>query len=133
MSKNLNNKFQELVEVMKLLRSENGCVWDKEQTHESLIKYLREESEELIENIEKGSLCEDLKEELGDVLLQVIFHSQIATEEGRFDVYDVVDYLIKKLKFRHPHVFGDAKAANSDQVIKLWKEMKKKEKELKGK
>jgi tetrapyrrole methylase family protein/MazG family protein len=126
------NNFDELVEVMQILRSEKGCVWDKEQTHESLIKYLREESEELIENIENGKLGEDLKEELGDILLQVIFHAQIASEEKRFDVYDVVDYLIKKLRFRHPHVFGDIKATTSDEVIKVWKEMKLKEKAQKN-
>ena len=131
--KNKRNNFDELVEVMQTLRSEKGCVWDKQQTHESLIKYLREESEELIENIESGNFGEDFKEELGDVLLQVLFHSQIACEDGRFDIYDVIDVLIKKLKFRHPHVFGDAKAATSDEVIKIWKEMKKKEKAEKGK
>ena len=126
--KTQKNNFDELVDVMKTLRSEKGCVWDKEQTHESLIKYLREESEELIENIEKGKLGDDLKEELGDVLLQVIFHSQIASEDNRFDIYDVVDYLIKKLRFRHPHVFGDIKAKTPEEVIKVWKEMKRKEK-----
>ena len=124
----MKNKFAELVETMKILRSEQGCVWDREQTHESLVKYLREETEELIENIENKKYGEDLKEELGDVLLQVIFHAQIASEDGRFDAYDVVDYLIKKLKFRHPHVFGDRKAGTSEEVIELWKEMKRKEK-----
>lgn len=127
------NNFDELVKVMEILRSEKGCVWDKEQTHESLIKYLREESEELIENIEQGKLGEDLKEELGDVLLQVIFHSQIAKEESRFDIYDVIDVLIKKLKFRHPHVFGDVTANTPDEVIQIWKDMKKKEKFKTGK
>ncbi len=122
------DKFAELVELMKTLRGENGCVWDKSQTHESLIKYLREESEEAIEAIEAGNLKNELQEELGDVLLQVIFHAQIAGEEGRFDVYDVIDSLIQKLKFRHPHVFGGEKAETPNDVKKIWQTQKMKEK-----
>ncbi|MCP4482544.1 MAG: nucleotide pyrophosphohydrolase [bacterium] len=132
MEKN-KNSFDDLIQTMSLLRSKDGCPWDKEQTHESLVKYLREETEELIENIKNKKYEEDLKEELADILLQVIFHSQIAAEEGRFNAYSVVDYLVKKLKFRHPHVFGDRKATSKEKVIGIWQEMKKKEKEGKNK
>ena len=121
------SSFDDLVNVMKILRSDKGCLWDRKQTHKSLVKYLKEESEELIENIENDNLGNDLKEELGDILLQVLFHSQIAAEDGRFDIYDVVDSLAKKLKFRHPHVFGDVKVNSTEDIIKIWKQQKKKE------
>jgi tetrapyrrole methylase family protein/MazG family protein len=122
------NSFDDLIKIMKKLRSPKGCPWDKRQTHKSLIKYLKEESEELIENINNNLLHHDLKEELGDILLQVIFHAQIAKEDGRFDIYDVVDNLAKKLKRRHPHVFGRKKAKNINDVYKIWKTVKAKEK-----
>ena len=122
------DKFKSLVETMKMLRSENGCPWDKEQTHESLVKHLREEVEELVENIQEKKYAKELKEELGDILLQVIFHSQIAEEDERFDIYDVAESLENKLRFRHPHVFGDKKAETTEDVARIWQEMKKKEK-----
>ena len=120
-------KFIELKEVFKILHSPKGCLWDKEQTHKSLIPYLREESEEFIAEVKKGDLHK-MKDELGDILLQVMFHSQLASKEGRFDIEDVIDNLIKKLKRRHPHVFGNVKVKSSQQVIRNWNKIKAKEK-----
>ncbi|MFH1715239.1 MAG: MazG nucleotide pyrophosphohydrolase domain-containing protein [Elusimicrobiota bacterium] len=120
--------FKELVEIMLYLRSEKGCPWDKKQTHLSLIKYLREETEETIENIENNLLEHDLKEELGDILLQILFHSQIADEEKRFNIYDVIDTLARKLIRRHPHVFAGKKIKTLKELNKAWQEIKDKEK-----
>lgn len=125
-----SDKFLQLVSIIKKLRRE--CPWDRKQTHESLVKHLKEETFELIENIENGKFNEHLKEELGDVLLQVMLHSQIASEDNRFDIFDVVEYLNNKLIFRHPHVFGDVKVNSSEEALKVWKEMKKKEREKDG-
>ena len=127
----MKHTFDELVETFAILRGPNGCPWDKKQTHESLIKCLQNESQELIDAIEKKD-DENIKEELGDVLLQVLMHSQIAAEEGKFTIQDVMDGLYDKLHRRHPHVFGDhAKAATAEEALALWREMKKKEKEQK--
>ena len=122
----MKNNFADLVETFAILRGPNGCPWDKKQTHESLIKNLREETEELIAAIEKKD-PENMKEELGDVLLQVLMHAQIAKEEGLFSVEDVIQGLYDKLHYRHPHVFGDVKAKNAEEALAVWKEMKKKE------
>lgn len=119
------NNFTDLVETFAILRGPNGCPWDKKQTHESLIKNLREESEELIAAIEKKD-AENMKEELGDVLLQVLLHAQIAKEEGLFSIDDVIQALYDKLHYRHPHVFGDVKAKSPEEALAVWKEMKKK-------
>ncbi|MFC1489783.1 nucleoside triphosphate pyrophosphohydrolase [Candidatus Latescibacterota bacterium] len=119
--------FDELVKVMNTLHSPGGCPWDSEQTHKSLKPYLIEEAYEVIEAIDSGS-DEHLTEELGDVLLQVVFHAQIASSEGRFTIDDVVQGIIDKLKRRHPHVYGDITVENSGQVIKNWEEIKRKEK-----
>ena len=119
----------DLLEIMRILRSEKGCPWDKEQTHQSLEKYLVEESYELIDAIEKES--EDkMAEELGDVLLQVVFHSQIAKERGTFNFCDVVDGICKKMIWRHPHVFGTEELKTSKAVLEKWDELKKEEKNL---
>ena len=124
----MKNLFDDLVETFAILRGPNGCPWDKKQTHETLIKNMREESEELIAAIEKKD-TENMKEELGDVLLQVLLHAQIAKEEGLFTIEDVMQDLYDKLHRRHPHVFGDhAKAASPEEALAVWKEMKKKEK-----
>lgn len=124
----MKNLFDDLVETFAVLRGPNGCPWDKKQTHESLIKNMREESEELVAAIEKKDV-ENMKEELGDVLLQVLLHAQIAKEEGLFTIDDVMQGLYDKLHRRHPHVFGDhAKAASPEEALAVWKEMKKKEK-----
>ena len=119
--------FEELVRIMKTLHGPDGCPWDREQTHESLKPYLIEEAYEAIEAIDSGS-DEHLAEELGDVLLQVVFHAEIADHEGRFTIEDVLRTIIEKLKRRHPHVFGDAVVDDSRQVIKNWEEIKRKEK-----
>ena len=124
----MKNTFEELVETFAVLRGPNGCPWDKKQTHESLIKNMREEAEELVAAIEKKDV-ENMKEELGDVLLQVLLHAQIAKEEGLFTIDDVIQGLYDKLHRRHPHVFGDhAKAASPEEALAVWKEMKQKEK-----
>lgn len=123
------NNFADLVETFAVLRGPNGCPWDKKQTHESLIKCLQNESQELIDAINKKD-DENMKEELGDVLLQVLMHSQIAAEEGKFTIDDVIQGLYDKLHRRHPHVFGDlAHAASAEEALTLWKEAKRKERE----
>ncbi len=111
---------------MHRLRSPGGCPWDREQTHSSLIKYLIEESYEVAEAIQEGDDPE-LVRELGDVLLQVVFHSEIASQEGRFTVEDVLQAICHKMIERHPHVFGDARVEDSDAVLKQWEQIKKKE------
>ena len=121
----MKNTFADLVQTFAVLRGPHGCPWDKKQTHESLIKNLREESEELIKAIEKKD-DENMKEELGDVLLQVLMHAQIAAEEGKFTIEDVIQGLYDKLHYRHPHVFGNAQAATAEEALALWREMKRK-------
>lgn len=115
--------FEKLVCIMKKLRSEKGCEWDRQQTHESLKSYLIEEAFELIEAIDQQD-DEKMKEELGDVLLQVIFHSQIASERGSFQIEDVVKSLNEKLIRRHPHVFGNSPGYSYQQ----WEKIKSQEK-----
>lgn len=121
--------FSDLIGIMKLLRSENGCPWDREQTHESLKKYLIEETYEVLEAVDlkdKDKLCE----ELGDLLLQIVFHAQIGTEEGTFNIQDIITGICRKLVLRHTHVFGEAKADTPDEVVDNWEAIKKKEKGL---
>jgi len=122
--------FTKLTDIFKKLRGPDGCAWDKKQTNSSLMKYLFEESKELKEAVKKGDI-ENIKEELGDVLLQVVFHAQIAKENGWFDIDDVIKYLNAKLIRRHPHVFGKSKAKTEKEIIKQWSIIKKKEKKLK--
>lgn len=116
-----------LVRVMEELRGENGCPWDKEQNHDSLKRYLVEEAYEVIEAIEDKSMYK-LCEELGDLLLQVVFHAQLAREEGHFDMNDVVQAVTKKMIRRHPHVFGDVYVEDAAQVKVNWEEIKELEK-----
>ena len=118
--------FYKLVEVMKRLRGENGCPWDKKQNHKSLKPYLIEETYEVISAIDKGD-DEELKEELGDLLLQIVFHAQIASEEGRFTIDDVAQTIVDKLIRRHPHVFGDVKVNGAEEVLQNWEKIKKDE------
>lgn len=126
----MKNLFADLTETVRVLRGPNGCPWDKKQTHESLIQCLRNESQEVVEAIEKKDFA-NLQEELGDVLLQVLMHAQIAAEEGKFTIDDVIAGLDEKLHRRHPHVFGEhAKAATAEEALEVWREMKKKEKEI---
>lgn len=120
------DSFQKLLGIMSALRAENGCPWDREQTRESLTPYLVEETYEVIEAIEEGS-PHKIKEELGDLLFQIVFHCQLASERGEFSMEDVIDAISNKMMGRHPHVFGDAKFETSEQVVKQWEERKKEE------
>lgn len=121
--------FQDLLNVMETLRSEDGCMWDLEQTHESLKKYLIEECYEVIEAIDEED-DEKLIEELGDVLLQVVFHAQIGKENGYFNINDIVESVTNKMILRHPHIFSDVKVDSSDEILDNWDEIKKKEKNM---
>lgn len=122
-------KLEELIAVLELLRAPGGCAWDREQTHESLVRYLVEETYELIDAIESGNR-EEMIEELGDVLYQVIFHSDIAahTPGEEFTLEDVAAHMTAKMIGRHPHVFGDARAETASDVNAVWDELKKVEK-----
>lgn len=115
-----------LLAVMVKLRSPDGCPWDREQTHASLKRYLLEETYELLDAIDSDD-DEAFIEELGDVLLQVVFHATIAAETGRFTMHDVIDRLTEKLIRRHPHVFGGARADDAGAVTRLWAEIKRQE------
>ncbi len=126
-----NYSFVELVDIIRHLRSENGCPWDREQTHESLKPCLTEECEEVLQAIDNKD-DENLCEELGDVLLQVLMHSQIAEEEGRFTIDDVINEISRKMIRRHPHVFGNGHAGTSAEVLLNWEEIKKAEKAAKA-
>lgn len=127
--KSLERQFEysDLVKIMELLRSENGCPWDQEQTHDSLKHCLLEEAYEVIDAIEQDDLY-GLEEELGDVLLQVVFHSVIANENGYFNNRDVISGICRKLITRHPHVFGDENVADSAEVLLNWEQIKREEK-----
>ena len=127
--------YEEFLDIIRTLRSENGCPWDKEQTHMSLRPCLMEEAAEVLAGIrilEQTGDADNLVEELGDVLLQVVMHAQIGSEEGLFSMEDVVNGVATKMVRRHPHVFGDISVANSDEVLQNWEEIKKKEKEGKA-
>jgi len=117
----------DLLDIVRLLRGEGGCPWDREQTHKSIRSDLIEECSEVIEAIDLEDTAL-LREELGDVLLQVVFHSRIEEETGHFKFDDVCDEVCKKLIVRHPHVFGDVLAENTDQVLKNWDAIKMKTK-----
>lgn len=119
--------MDDLLEIMRLLRSEDGCPWDREQTHRSIRGDFLEETHEALEAIERED-SDGLQEELGDVLLQVVFHARIEQENGGFDFGDVVNTLCHKLITRHPHVFGDVQAADAGQALKNWDAVKRKSK-----
>lgn len=119
--------FGDLVEIMKVLRGEGGCPWDAEQTHESIRKNFIEETYEVIEAIDAKD-TKLLREELGDVLLQVVFHAEMESEKGSFDINDVANDICKKLVHRHPHVFGEGDADTSEKVLKAWENIKNEEK-----
>ncbi|MFZ2949630.1 MAG: nucleoside triphosphate pyrophosphohydrolase [Desulfuromonadaceae bacterium] len=125
--KSCNHTFEELVAIMRKLRAPGGCPWDAEQTHESLTRYLLEETYEVIEAIDEKS-SQHLKEELGDLLLQPVFHAAIAEESGDFTIDDVISSLCDKLIRRHPHVFGDLEIRDSSQQIENWENIKRQEK-----
>lgn len=120
--------FDDLVEVVTILRSNLGCPWDKEQTHKSLRRDFIEETYEVIEAIDTDD-PKLLREELGDVMLQVVFHADIEHEEGRFDINDVANDICVKLIHRHPHVFGELKLDNSEEVLENWDKIKGVEKQ----
>jgi len=120
-------KLDELIAVLERLRAPGGCAWDREQTHGSLVQYLVEETYELIDAIESGGR-DEMVEELGDVLYQVVFHSDIAAEAGQFTLEDVAEHMTRKMIGRHPHVFGEGTAETADDVRALWDEVKKTEK-----
>jgi tetrapyrrole methylase family protein/MazG family protein len=122
-----NKKFDTLMELMRRLRAPGGCPWDAEQTHESLKRYLLEETYEVMEAIDAAS-TPMLKEELGDLLLQVVFHAVIGEEHGKFTIDQIIDSLNDKLIRRHPHVFTDLKVKDIDQLIENWDRIKKMEK-----
>src|SRR6185295_78391 len=125
-------KFRELVELIARLRAPGGCPWDREQTHETLKPMLLEEAYEAVEAIDEGD-DEEFLGELGDLMLQVVFHSQIAAEESRFTVADVIDRIASKMIRRHPHVFGQDDAQTSGEVLRNWEAIKAAELEAKGK
>ncbi len=113
-----------LAAVMARLRGADGCPWDREQSHESLRVHLIEEAHEVLDAIDRGLLGAELEEELGDVLLQVAFHAQLAAEDGRFDLAGVGDVIVAKLVARHPHVFGEVEVSGADEVVANWEAMK---------
>ena len=119
--------YEDMLEIMRLLRAPGGCPWDAEQTHESIRRNFLEETCEAVEAIDNHDMPA-LREELGDVLMQVIFHAQMEAEVGGFTMQDVIDGLCRKLVYRHPHVFSDVKVANSDEVLTNWEALKRQEK-----
>lgn len=124
-------EFDELVDIMRRLRSPDGCPWDREQTHASIAYNLIEEAFEAVEAIESGS-DEKMREELGDVLLQVVFHAQMASERGAFDVRDVARGIVAKLVKRHPHVFGEERLETAEDVLRNWERLKSEERGAAG-
>lgn len=129
--RDIENKkdIYDLIDIIDDLRGEDGCPWDREQTHESLKRALIEESYEVIDAIDKED-DNAIIEELGDVLLQVVFHAAIGKDDGYFNLGDIIESICNKMIFRHPHVFGDVKAENSNEVVTNWEELKKQEKGL---
>src|SRR6266404_1943645 len=123
--------FERLVELQARLRAPNGCPWDREQTHATLRTYLIEEAYEVLDAMNSG---DDAKfaNEMGDLLLQVVFHSQIATEEGRFTVADVIREVHEKMVRRHPHVFGEKRAKDAAEVLRNWEQIKAEERAAQG-
>ena len=117
----------DLIEIVRILRAPGGCPWDREQTHASIRMNLIEETYEAAEAIDAGDPAM-LEEELGDVLLQVALHAQMEAEAGRFCFDDVCDGICKKLIFRHPHIFGNVEVASSEEVLRNWDDLKRKEK-----
>ena len=119
--------LEKLIDIIKILRSENGCAWDREQTHTTLRRNMLEEAYEAVDAIDDNDM-KHLKEELGDVLLQVVLHAQIAAEETEFNIEDVAKEISDKLIRRHPHVFGNVEVSGTDDIIHNWEEIKKQEK-----
>ena len=120
---NTEEKFTEFTKIIEKLRAPGGCPWDREQTHESLKTNLIEETYEVLDAIDRKD-NKDLCSELGDVLLQVVFHAQLAKEEGAFDIKDVIESSSNKMITRHPHVFGDAKTGSAEEILAQWERIK---------
>jgi len=120
------SKFDALVEIIARLRAPDGCPWDRKQTHSSLREYMLEECYEALAALDEGS-AEKLRQELGDILLQVVLHAQIAGEAGEFRIGDVVEGINNKLVYRHPHVFGETKVKDAEEVVHNWEELKRAE------
>lgn len=123
--------FNDLLRIMEILRAPDGCMWDREQDHQSIRRNFIEETYEVCEAIDEQD-PEHLKEELGDVLLQVVFHAQMEKEKGVFDIGDVADGICKKLIYRHPHIFGSVEVGSSEEILRNWDELKRKEKHQKS-
>lgn len=120
------DRFEALVALQRRLLATDGCPWDREQTHESLRTYLVEETYEVLDALESGS-AEKFADELGDLLLQIVFHAELAKQEARFDISGVIEHIHSKMVRRHPHVFGDADAKTSGDVLKNWEQLKAEE------
>lgn len=129
--KQRKTKFIELKKIYETLHGPHGCMWDKEQTHASLLKDLQEEVDEFVEAVRNRDYPH-MKEEVGDILLHVMFQAQIASKSGKFDIEDVIDGLIKKIKRRHPHVFGKQKVGSTEEIIANWHKIKAGEKNRRG-
>jgi len=120
-------EFKKLIEIVDILMGENGCPWDKVQTRESLKPYLVEETYETLEALD-GNNPEEIKEELGDLLYQILFHAKISENKNEFDITDVIESISNKMVHRHPHVFKEKNLETPDQVVNQWEEIKTKEK-----
>jgi tetrapyrrole methylase family protein/MazG family protein len=124
-------RFDSLVEIVAYLRSPQGCPWDRKQTHASLREHLLEETYEVLEALDEANL-KKLRSELGDLLMQIIFHAQLGKEAGEFGIEDVIEGINRKLISRHPHVFGSRQVKDAEEVLVHWEELKKKERQEKG-
>lgn len=124
-------KFEDLLRIMEILRAPDGCMWDREQDHHSIRRNFIEETYEVIEAIDNED-TDLLKEELGDVLLQVVFHAQMEKEKGTFNIDDVADGICKKLIYRHPHIFSTTEVGSTEEILNNWDELKKTEKHQKS-
>jgi tetrapyrrole methylase family protein/MazG family protein len=124
--KDIGGEFERLASIMRRLRGPGGCPWDREQTYGDINPYMLEEVHEVMEAIDKGDM-DALREELGDLLLHIFFHAELAREEGKFDIYDVVHGICEKIIHRHPHVFSGASISDSEAVVRRWEEIKKDE------
>lgn len=131
-TENRKYNFQELWEIIEILRSQDGCPWDREQTYESMKKYVQNETDEVLEAIDKKDM-ENLCEEIGDCMMNLLLCVSIAKERGDFTLEDVLTGISRKMLRRHPHVFGDKKVLTSRESLDLWREVKRKEKEAKNK
>ncbi len=131
MSKNTENLFKKLVEICARLRRKDGCMWDIQQDHSSLVPYLVEETQEVKDAIKKKDMT-NLCEELGDLLYQVLFHCRIAEENGEFSIDDVIKGINDKIIRRHPHVFSNQEVSSVEDIVKNWEKIKKEEKENKN-